>query len=148
MTDTFEGRSISSLSKKKKKASCLRKDHLPGPCLRFLSVRNVPGCWILTFTLSLSLVFVVCLLEILLCFSWRCVERLCVSAVGSVKQNSMWQNGEICQVLSTEAFTSFCQVYDGTMGSKLPKCHCLCLRTLRKSALFFLHVLLFAHAVV
>ena len=33
--------------------------------------------------------------------------------------------------------TSFCQTYDGTMRSKLPRHHCLCLRTLRKSALFF-----------
>ena len=38
--------------------------------------------------------------------------------------NSMWQSGEICQVLSTEAFTSFCHTYDGTMGSSLQKYAC------------------------
>ena len=38
---------------------------------------------------------------------------------------SLWQSGEICQVLSTEAFTSFCHANDGIMGSSLPRHHCL-----------------------
>ena len=40
---------------------------------------------------------------------------------------SRWQSGEICQALLTEAFTSFCQACDGTMGSSLPRHHCLLL---------------------
>ena len=36
----------------------------------------------------------------------------------------MWQNGEICQVLSTEAFTTFFQACDVTKGSSLPRHHC------------------------
>ena len=39
--------------------------------------------------------------------------------------NSMWRNCEICQVLSTEAFTSFCQACDGTVDSSFPRHHCL-----------------------
>ena len=38
---------------------------------------------------------------------------------------SMWQSGEICQVLSNGAFTLFCQTYDGTMGSSLSRHPCL-----------------------
>ena len=37
----------------------------------------------------------------------------------------MWRNCEICQVLSTEAFTSCCQACCGTMGSSLPRHHYL-----------------------
>ena len=37
----------------------------------------------------------------------------------------MWPNGEIFQVLFTLAFTSFCHTFDGTMGSKLQRHHCL-----------------------
>ena len=41
--------------------------------------------------------------------------------------NSMWRSSEICQVLSTEAFTLFCQTcFQGTIA--------FCLHTLRKTA--------------
>ena len=55
--------------------------------------------------------------------------RLVVKAFGSVKHEgpstSKRQIGEICQALYTEAFTSFCQTYDGAMCSDLPRHHCL-----------------------
>ena len=36
---------------------------------------------------------------------------------------SRWQSGEICQVLSTGAFTLFCHVDDGIMGAFFLLCH-------------------------
>ena len=48
----------------------------------------------------------------------------------------MWQNGEICQVSSTEAFTSSWQACDGTLVSSLPRHTCLfATHTLRKTVL-------------
>ena len=51
--------------------------------------------------------------------------------------NSIWQNGEICQALFTEAFTSFCQAYDGTMGSTLPRHWCLLPAHVSENCTFF-----------
>ena len=55
--------------------------------------------------------------------------RFVVKALGSVKHEgpttSMRQIGVICQTLNTEAFTSFCQAYDGAMCSDLPRHRCL-----------------------
>ena len=34
-----------------------------------------------------------------------------------------WQNGNICNALTTEAVTSFCQTHDGAMCSRLPWHH-------------------------
>ena len=54
-------------------------------------------------------------------FSWLPL----VSSSTNAPTDSMWRSGEICQVLSTKAFTSFCQARDGIMGSSLPRHHCL-----------------------
>ena len=45
----------------------------------------------------------------------------CVPSSTNALVNSMWRSGEICQVLSTEAFTSFCHACDEIMGSSLPR---------------------------
>ena len=52
---------------------------------------------------------------------------------------SRWQSGEICQVLSTGAFTLFCHMYDGTMGCSLSVHACLffCPRTCGRTFVFF-----------
>ena len=62
--------------------------------------------------------------------------------------NSMWQSGEICQVLFTGAFTLFCLIYDGTMGYSLSVRTCLCLRTVRKNVLssFFVFLVLLSYS--
>ena len=52
-----------------------------------------------------------------------------MKALGSVKHEGPTtrkrQKGEICQALNTEAFTSFCQAYDGAMCSELRGQHFL-----------------------
>ena len=49
--------------------------------------------------------------------------------LGSVKHEGpparKWQKGDICHALTTEAFTFFCQAYDGAMCSGPPRHHCL-----------------------
>ena len=50
---------------------------------------------------------------------------------------SMWQSGEICEVLSTEAFTSFCQACDGIWALNSQGTIAICLRTFQRYALFF-----------
>ena len=47
--------------------------------------------------------------------------------------HSRWQSGEICQVLSSGAFTLFCHVYDGTMDSSLSVHACLLPPHVRKN---------------
>ena len=56
--------------------------------------------------------------------------------------NSRWQSREICQVLSTGAFTLFCHMYDGTMGSSLSAHACLLPPHVRKSVLSSFFVIL------
>ena len=60
-------------------------------------------------------------------------------AFGSVKHEgpstSKRQIGEICQALYTEAFTSFCQTYDGAMCSDFPGTIAFCLHMVWRMAL-------------
>ena len=132
----------------------LGKVHLP--CLRFVVVRHGPSVvfWH-PFSLSVS---AACFLKIQHFWlsddtqkdsSWLPL----VPSSTKAPINSTWRNGEICQVLSTEAFTSFCQACDGTMGSSLPRHHCFfastrCGRLYFSSSSFYSSCSCFAHAIV
>ena len=50
----------------------------------------------------------------------------------------MWRNEGICHALTTEAFTSSCQAYNGAMCSGLPRHHCFFLHMLCRTALLLL----------
>ena len=62
-------------------------------------------------------------------FSWLPL----VSSSTDAPTDSMWRSGEICQVLSTKAFTSFCQARDGIVVLHSQGTIALCLHTLRKT---------------
>ena len=67
-----------------------------------------------------------------------CDDRCTLSVPSSTNDldNSRWQSGGIAQVLSTGAFTLFCHVFDGIMGSSLSVRACLLPPHVRKSVLF------------
>ena len=98
----------------------LGKVHLP--CLRFIVVQNGRG---VVFWHPLSLSPSVCgVFSKILHFCYLAIRRKTPRGT-KAPANSMWNNGEICQVLSTEAFTTIFQACDVTKGSSLPRHHCL-----------------------
>ena len=108
---------------------CARKSRV-SQVLRLFWVKFVCPSWgslpceigtVLSFSMQLLFLSVACVLftKFLHCV-WRCTGRSFVRGVGSVKHESPHQQHvaewRICQVLFTEAFTSFCLVCDGTIS--------------------------------
>ena len=76
------------------------------------------------------------------------VSRGCYQA-RKAPTDSMWQNGEICQgVVHRGLHSRFAKRAMEQWAVNSQGTIAFCFRTLRKTALFFLQVLLFAHAVV
>ena len=94
-------------------------------------------CFCVRSSLNFSIVFI-----------WRCLEKCSISRwFRQARQTLVTVCGRMAKTARCcSPMLSRRQTHDGTMGSKLPRHHCFCLRTLRRSPLWFLHVLLFASA--